>query len=62
MAEVRLSEPIGALRGDLRKKGELYARMLYGRCIVQRKPRCSSEKQRAMRRAFGLRYAGSHPP
>ena len=62
MAEVRLLEPIGALRGDLRKKGELYARMLYGRCIVQRKPRHSSEKQRAMRRAFGLRYAGSHPP
>ena len=24
MAEVRLLEPIGALRGDLRKKGELY--------------------------------------
>ena len=62
MAEVRLLEPIGALRGDLRKKGELYARMLYGRCIVQRKPRRSSEKQRAMRRTFGLRYAGSHPP
>ena len=62
MAEVRLSEPRGALRGDLRKKGELYARMLYGRCIVQRKPRRSSEKQRAMRRAFVLRYAGSHPP
>ena len=27
MAEVELSDPIGALRGDLRKKGELYARM-----------------------------------
>ena len=48
MAEVRLSEPIGALRGDLRKKGELYARMLYGKCVIQKKPRRSSEKQRAM--------------
>ena len=51
MAEVRLSEPIGALRGDLRKKGELYARMLYGKCVIQKKPRRSSEKQRAMTRA-----------
>ena len=54
MAEVRLSEPIGALRGDLRKKGELYARMLYGKCVIQK-------KQRAMRKAFGSRYGGKPP-
>ena len=33
MAEVELSAPIGALRGDLRKRGDLYARMLYGKCV-----------------------------
>ena len=33
MAEVELSDPIGALRGDLRKRGDLYARMLYGKCV-----------------------------
>ena len=35
MAEVRLSEPIGALRGDLRKKGELYARMRCGKRLAR---------------------------
>ena len=52
MAEVELSDPIGALRGDLRKRGDLYARMLCGKCVIQKKPRRSSEKQRAMRKAF----------
>lgn len=62
MAVVSYLEPIAALRGDLRKKGGLYARVVHGRCIVQRKPRQSSEKQRAMRQAFGARYGGRHPP
>ena len=61
MAEVELSDPIGTLRGDLRKRGDLYARMLYGKCVIQKKPRRSSEKQRAMRKAFGSRYGGKPP-
>ena len=61
MAEVELSAPIGALRGDLRKRGDLYARMLYGKCVIQKKPRRSSEIQRAMRKAFGSRYGGKPP-
>ena len=61
MAEVELCAPIGALRGDLRKRGDLYARMLCGKCVIQKKPRRSSEKQRAMRKAFGSRYGGKPP-
>ena len=50
MAEVELSDPIGALRGDLRKRGDLYARMLCGKCVIQKKPRRSRNSERCGKR------------
>ena len=36
MAEVELSDPIGALRGDLRKRGDLYARCYVASVLFRR--------------------------
>ena len=59
MAIVTLKRPIAEARGILKKRDRYYIRMLDGQCIVQRRPKCYSEKQRAMRKAFGARYSGS---
>lgn len=48
--------PILRLRGSLTQ--DYYVRQLWGKQVIQRKPRQTSEKQRAMREAFGKMYAG----
>jgi len=58
MAIVTFIRPIKEIRGMLKKGDTYYVRQLYGQWIVQRCPRKTSEKQRAMRQAFGERYGG----
>lgn len=58
MAIVTLKEPYATFMGSLFTRDDVYARMLNGQCILQRKPRKASEKQKAMRKAFAEKYAG----
>jgi len=60
MATAKLTYPFKAIHGQLKASDRFYCRMLYGRCILQRKPRRSTPAQRAMRRAFAQRYQGAH--
>ena len=57
MAIATLKRPIEEVRGVLKKSDRYYVRMMYGRCVIQKRPACYSEKQRAMRHAFGVKYA-----
>ena len=58
MAIAVLREPYKEFRGSAFLDDQVYARMVNGRCILQRKPRRQSEKQRQMRKAFAEKYAG----
>lgn len=57
--KAKFIEPIDELTGKL--TSNVYTRMLNGMRVVQRCPRQSSEKQRAMRKRFGELYKGKHP-
>ncbi|MCQ2331319.1 MAG: hypothetical protein MJZ55_04945 [Paludibacteraceae bacterium] len=54
--------PFASLHGQIRKSDRFYTRTLNGQCIIQRKPRRTTPRQQAMRRAFALKYQGRHPP
>ena len=61
MAIATLKEPYATFSGSLFARDDVYARMLNGKCILQRKPTKASQKQKAMRKAFADRWAGRHP-
>ena len=57
----KLNEPIKTLRGNLTK--EHYARMQYGKVVIQRRPKRDkppTEAQKRAREAFAQKYAGKH--
>ena len=57
----KLNEPIQPLRGNLTK--EHYARMQYGKVVIQRRPKRDkppTEAQKRAREAFAKKYAGKH--
>ena len=57
----KLNEPIKTLRGNLGK--EYYARMQYGKVVIQRRPKRDkppTEAQKRAREAFAKKYAGKH--
>ena len=60
MAIVTFKRPIEEVRGILKRQDVYYVRNVYGKWVAQRRPRCYSERQRAMRESFGARYSGSH--
>ena len=56
-----LEHPIETLRGNLTK--EHYARVQYGKEVIQRRPkrdRAPTEAQKRAREAFAKKYAGKH--
>lgn len=56
-----LEYPIESLRGNLTK--EHYARMQYGKLVIQRRPKRDkppTEAQIKARKAFAEKYAGKH--
>ena len=56
-----LNDPIKTLRGNLTK--DLYARMQYGKTVIQRRPKRDkppTEAQLRARAAFAKKYAGKH--
>lgn len=56
-----LEYPIESLRGNLTK--EHYARMQYGKLVIQRRPKRdkpATEAQIKARKAFAEKYAGKH--
>ena len=56
-----LNEPIHTLRGNLTKKH--YARMQYGKVVIQRRPKRDkppTEAQKRVRKEFAKKYAGKH--
>ena len=56
-----LNDPIQTLRGNLTK--EHYARMQYGKVVIQRRPKRDkppTEAQKKVREEFGKKYAGKH--
>ncbi|MBQ2291571.1 MAG: hypothetical protein II248_05400 [Paludibacteraceae bacterium] len=56
-----LNYPIESLRGNLTK--EHYARVQYGKVVVQRRPKREkppTEAQKRAREAFAKKYAGKH--
>ena len=61
MAIAVLREPYKEFRGSAFFDDSVYARMLNGRCILQRKPRKQSEKQKRMREAFAEKYGKRKP-
>ena len=57
----KLVYPIEALRGNLGK--DYYARVQYGRVVIQRRPKRNkpaTEAQKRMREEFAKKYAGKH--
>ena len=56
--EAKLRYPFSAVHGTLTSDDNAYVRMYRGKCIIHRKPTKQSERQRAMRAAFGAKYAG----
>ena len=56
-----LNDPIQTLRGNLTK--EHYARMQYGKVVIQRRPKRDkppTEAQKRVRKEFAKKYAGKH--
>ena len=56
-----LEHPLETLRGNLTK--EHYARMQYGKVVIQRRPKRDkppTEAQKRAREAFAKKYAGKH--
>ena len=56
-----LEHPIESLRGNLTK--EHYARMQYGKVVIQCRPKRDkppTEAQKRAREAFAKKYAGKH--
>ena len=57
----KLNDPIQTLRGNLTK--EHYARMQYGKVVIQRRPKRTkppTEAQKRVRKEFAKKYAGKH--
>ena len=53
--------PVKSLKGNLGK--EHYARMQYGKVVIQRRPKRDkppTEAQKKVREEFGKKYAGKH--
>ena len=53
--------PVKSLKGNLGK--EYYARMQYGKVVIQRRPKRDkppTEAQKRAREAFAKKYAGKH--
>ena len=53
--------PVKSLKGNLGK--EYYARMQYGKVVIQRRPQRDkppTEAQKKVREEFGKKYAGKH--
>ena len=59
-----LQNPIAAIRGALSLSGQYYARMLNGKCVIQRKPNRSQHvptpDETANRQRFIAHYRKSH--
>ena len=56
-----LEHPLETLRGNLTK--EHYARVQYGKTVIQRRPKRDkppTEAQKRAREAFAKKYAGKH--
>ena len=56
-----LNYPVKSLKGKLGK--QYYARMQYGKVVIQRRPKRDkppTEAQKRAREAFGKKYAGKH--
>lgn len=56
-----MNDPIQTLRGNLTK--DLYARVQYGKVVIQRRPKRDkppTEAQIKARKAFAEKYAGKH--
>ena len=58
---VELNYPIKSLKGKLGK--QYYARVQYGKVVIQRRPKRDkppTEAQKRAREAFAKKYAGKH--
>ena len=56
-----LNDPVQTIRGNLTK--EHYARMQYGKVVIQRRPKRDkppTEAQKRVRKEFAKKYAGKH--
>ena len=56
-----MNDPIKTLRGNLTK--DLYARVQYGKVVIQRRPKRDKPPtvaQKRAREAFAKKYAGKH--
>ena len=59
--KAELEYPIKSLRGNI--GSEYYTRVMYGKQIVQRRPKRTkppTEAQKRAREEFGKKYAGKH--
>ena len=63
MAIANLIDPIAELRGQLKNTDKVYARMLNGKCVLQRKPNRAehvpTKREAENRRRFGEKYGTS---
>ena len=56
-----MNDPIKTISGNLTK--DLYARVQYGKVVIQRRPKRDkppTEAQKRAREAFAKKYAGKH--
>lgn len=58
---VELNYPLATIRGNLTK--DLYARVQYGKVVIQRRPKRDkppAEAQKRARETFAKKYVGKH--